>query len=89
MAKRNHRPQKADQVVDDDKPVVVNPLPELDRVHNPRDIEPDAAAMRNGMEHGGMLETRADALATRGSGGRKRSGAFGRYRTGRDISKKR
>jgi hypothetical protein len=89
MAKRNHRLQRTDQVVDDEKLVVVNPLPVLDRLHNPRDIEPDTAAMRNGMEHGGMLETRAGALATRGSGGRKRSGAFGRYRTGRDISKKR
>ncbi len=89
MSNRNHRPQKTDQVADDEKLVVVNPLPELDRLHNPRDIEPDTAAMRNGTEHGGMLETRADALAARGSGGRKRSGAFGRYRTGRDISKKR
>jgi hypothetical protein len=89
MPNRNHRPQKADLVADDEKPVVVNPLPELDRLHNARDIEPDVAAMSHGMEHGGMLETRADALATRGSGGRKRSGAFGRYRTGRDISKKR
>jgi hypothetical protein len=89
MAKRNHRPQKTDQLDDGEKPVVVNPLPELDRAHNPRDIEPDVAAMRNGMAHGGTLETRADSLATRGAGGRKRSGAFGRYRTGRDISKKR
>ena len=82
MPKRNHRLQKADLVVDDDKPVVVNPLPELDRVHNPHDIEPDLAAMRNGMEHGGTLDTRAETLATRGTGGRKRSGAFGRYRAG-------
>jgi hypothetical protein len=89
MSNRNHRLQKVEQVADDEKLVVVRPLPELDRVHNPRDIEPDVAAMRNGMAHGGMLETRAQTLATRGSGGRKRSGAFGRYRTGRDISKKR
>jgi hypothetical protein len=89
MSKRNHRAQKTDQVTIDDTVVVVNPLPELDRMHNPRDIEPDNAAMRNGMAHGGTQDSRADTLATRGTGGRKRSGAFGRYRAGRDISKKR
>jgi hypothetical protein len=90
MPNRNHRPQKAEQVaLEDTRPLVVNPLEQLDRVHNPDDIEPDTAAIRNGIEHGGTLETRAAALATRGTGGRKRSGAVGRHRTGRDISKKR
>jgi hypothetical protein len=90
MSKRNHRPQKAERIaLDDSKLVVVRPLEHLDRVHNPDDIDPDLAAMRNGTEHGGTLETRAAALATRGAGGRKRSGARGRYRPGRDISKKR
>lgn len=89
MPDRNHRPQKADQIDLDEKPVVVKPLEQLDRVHNPDDIDPDLAAMRNGMEHGGTIETRAEARITRGSGGRKRSGAYGRYRPGRDISKKR
>ncbi|HEY3803507.1 MAG TPA: hypothetical protein VGL61_12900 [Kofleriaceae bacterium] len=90
MSKRNHRPQKAERItVDDTKPVVVRPLEHLDRVHNPRDIDPDTAAMRSGMEHGGTIESRAAALATRGDGGRKRSGARVRYRPGRDLSKKR
>jgi hypothetical protein len=90
MPKRNHRPQKAERItLDDTKLVVVRPLVQLDRVHNPDDIVPDTAAIRNGIAHGGMIETRAGALATRGSGGRKRSGAFGRHRAGRDISKKR
>ena len=69
--------------------MVVRPLEHLDRMHNPDDIDPDTAAMRNGMAHGGMIESRAGSLATRGGGGRKRSGPFGRYRTGRDLSKKR
>jgi hypothetical protein len=89
MAKRNHRPQKADRIRTDEKLVVVRPLEQLDRMHNPDDIEPDEAAIRNGTLHGGMIESRASSLAMRGSGGRKRSGAFGRYRPGRDISKKR
>jgi hypothetical protein len=90
MPNRNHRPQRAEATsIEDTRPLVVNPLPELDRLHNPHDIEPDLAAMSHGVEHGGMQESRASALATRGSGGRKRSGAFGRSRTGRDISKKR
>jgi hypothetical protein len=91
MAHRNHRPQKTDEVSPDDlKPVVVRPLENLDdRVHNPKDIEVDAAAIRNGMEHGGTAENRAETRTARGSGGRKRSGAFGRHRAGRDISKHR
>lgn len=90
MPTRNHRPQKnEDLVVDGEKPVNVKPLEHLDRMHNPKDIEPDDAAMRAGMEHGGTQESRAEALSTRGSGGRKRSGNFGRYHAGRDVSKKR
>jgi hypothetical protein len=91
MTKRAHRPQKAEETLGDDaRPMVVRPLENLDdRRHNPKDIEVDAAAIAAGIEHGGTIESRAEALALRGSGGRKRSGAFGRYRSGRDISKKR
>lgn len=91
MTKRAHRPQKAEETREDDiRPLVVKPLEHLDdRRHNPKDIEVDEAAIAAGVEHGGTIESRAEALATRGSGGRKRSGAFGRYRSGRDISKKR
>ena len=89
MANRNHRPQKTDRVAIDDKFIVVRPLPPLDRIRNRRDVDPDVAAMRAGMAHGGTIESRAGALATRGSGGRKRSGPYGRHRSGRDLSKKR
>ena len=91
MTKRNHRAQKSELIPDEDtRPVVVNNLEGLDdRRRNPKDIEPDEAAMANGMAHGGTQDNRAEALATRGGGGRKRSGAFGRYRVGRDISKAR
>lgn len=88
-----HRPQKAEEIdLDDSKPVDVKPLPELDRLHNPKDIEVDRAAIEHGIEHGGTLETRAEALATRGRGGRKRSrnsSASNKGHAGRDISKKR
>jgi hypothetical protein len=89
MTTRAHRPQKAAALLDDAKPLVVRPLEQLDRLHNPKDLDIDEAAIRNGVEHGGTIETRAEALATRGSGGRKRSGAVGRYRSARDSSKKR
>ncbi|CAN5151535.1 hypothetical protein BH11MYX1_BH11MYX1_04050 [soil metagenome] len=72
------------------RPLVVVPLMNLDdRRHNPKDIDVDEAAIANGIEHGGNVESRAEALAARGSGGRKRSGAFGHSRAGRDISKTR
>lgn len=89
--KRAHRPQKGDLIpMDDLKPLDVRPLVNLDdRLHNPKDIEVDEAAMRQKPEHGGTTESHAEMRAARGSGGRKRSGAFGRYRSGRDISKKR
>ena len=58
-------------------------------IHNPKDIDVDSAAIANAVEHGGMTQNRAESLAARGSGGRKRSGAFGRSRAGADISKKR
>jgi hypothetical protein len=90
MQKRAHRPQKAEQITDDEaRPLVVKPLEHLDRVHNPKDIEVDTAAIQAGVEHGGVTENRHEALATRGAGGRKRSGARLRYRAGRDISKRR
>jgi hypothetical protein len=91
MSKRAHRPQKADPISPEDtRPLVVRPLENIeDRVHNPKDIEVDTAAMRNGVEHGGMIETHAETRAPRGTGGRKRSGAVGRHRVGRDISKRR
>ncbi|HEY0253984.1 MAG TPA: hypothetical protein VGC41_20785 [Kofleriaceae bacterium] len=88
--KRNHRPQIADEMGldEDDRPLVVNPLPKLDRLNNPDDIEVDEAAIDAGMTHGGTLETRAQELQVRGSGGRKRSG--NRTKTaGRDKTKKR
>src|SRR6185503_623032 len=62
MANRNHRPQKTDRVLIDDKIIVVRPLPYLDRMHNRRDVDPDLAAMRAGMAHGGTIESRAGAL---------------------------
>jgi hypothetical protein len=92
MPKRAHRAQKTDVIGPDDlhPPVVVRPLPDVDdRLHNPRDIEVDQAAIRAGTEHGGMQETRAQALSERGTGGRKRSGPFGRHQTGRDLTKRR
>jgi hypothetical protein len=91
MSRRAHRPQKADQVnPDDQKPLVVKPLVNVKhRIHNPKDIDVDTAAIRNGVEHGGVTESHAVERATRGTGGRKRSGAFGRHRVGRDISKRR
>ena len=91
MTKRNHRLQKAEETLGEDtRPMVVNPLENLDdRRHNPKDIEVDSAAIAAGIEHGGTIQNRAEALAMRGSGGRKRSGSRLRYRAGRDISKKR
>ena len=90
MQNRAHRPQKAEQISDDERrPLVVKPLENLDRVHNPKDIEVDNAAIQAGVEHGGVTENRHEALATRGSGGRKRSGSHLRYRAGRDLSKRR
>ena len=91
MTTRQHRPQKSEQTANEDtRPLDVRPLTNLDdRINNPKDIEVDEAAIANGIEHGGTIESRAEALAERGSGGRKRSGAFGRSRAGRDISKAR
>jgi hypothetical protein len=73
MTTRAHRPQKAETMLGDDKPLVVRPLVQHDRVHNPKDLDIDEAAIGHGVEHGGTIESRAAALATRGSGGRKRS----------------
>ena len=90
MTKRSHRQQSSEKVdLSDIKPLVVNPLTRLDRLHNPDDIEPDAVAIANGPEHHASLETRAEELQVRGSGGRKRSGPYGRHRPGRDLSKRR
>lgn len=89
--KRAHRAQKTDEVsLDDPRPVNVQPFAHADdRLHNPKDIEVDAAAIAAGTAHGGTIESHAEARAVRGTGGRKRSGAFGRHRVGRDISKRR
>jgi hypothetical protein len=91
MTTRGHRPQKADEIANEDmRPLDVKPLENIeDRIHNPKDIEVDTAAIANGIEHGGMTQSRAESLAARGSGGRKRAGGLGRSRAGRDISKKR
>ena len=89
MPNRNHRPQKSDEaVLEDTRPLVVHPLEGVeDRLTNPKDLEVDSAAISHGIEHGGTQESRAEALNARGSGGRKRSGPFGRHRVGRDLSK--
>ncbi len=91
MTTRAHRPQKGEfEELEDTRPLVVAPLGNLDdRKTNPKDIEVDEAAIRNGVEHGGTIENRAAARSVRGAGGRKRAGAVGRSRAGRDISKKR
>jgi hypothetical protein len=90
--KRDHRPQVADELgldEDDNRPLVVAPLTNLDnRINNPDDIEVDEAAIDAGMVHGGNLETRSQELRIRGSGGRKRSGARTKG-PGRDNSKRR
>ncbi len=91
MPNRSHRPQRTDEVaLEDTQPLVVSPLVAItDRLHNPKDIEVDTAAISHGIEHGGMQENQAAALNARGTGGRKRSGPFGRYRVGEDLSKRR
>ena len=90
VPKRQHRPQPRELTTEDDlRPLVVRPLVQTDRKHNPDDIEVDMAAIAAGVEHGGTIETRAQALRVRGEGGRKRSGARIRYRSGRGASKKR
>ena len=90
---RPHRPQANDITRGDDdlRPLNVRPLVQTDRMHNPDDIEVDHAAIANGVEHGGTTETRTEAEAARGDGGRKRAQntPHGRGRPGRDISKKR
>jgi hypothetical protein len=89
-SKRNHRPQKAEQIdLTDTRSVNIAPISTDDRRRNPKDLDIDEAAIRNGVEHGGTQSGRAEQLATRGTGGRKRSGAFGRHRVGRDVSKRR
>ncbi len=88
--KRGHREQASELTSDDDdRPLVIQPLAQTDRLHNPDDISVDEAAIAAGVQHGGTLETRAEALQVRGSGGRKRSGPRSKHRGGRDISKKR
>ncbi len=92
MSTRNHRTQKSEDIdLADTRPVRVPRIRPDDRLHNPHDLTTDVAAIRNGVEHGGTQETRAEALHTRGGGGRKRSQStpHGRYRSGRDISKPR
>jgi hypothetical protein len=90
--KRDHRPQIADELgldEDDNRPLVINPLTNLDNpINNPDDIEVDAAAIAQGPTHGGTLETRSQELRIRGRGGRKRSGPRTKG-PGRDRTKKR
>lgn len=90
--KHGHRRQKsADLTADDDlRPMVVNPLPSTDRMHNPDDIDVDEAAIAAGVTHGGTQESRAEAQAVRGAGRNKRATKVSRrHETGRDLSKKR
>ena len=90
MSTHSHRTQKQDLIdTTDTRPVRVTRIRADDRVRNRRDVDPDERAMSAGVEHGGTQESRAESLHTRGAGGRKRSGAFGRSRSGRDISKRR
>ena len=89
MPKRAQRSQASSTTEDDLRPLVVRPLVQTDRIHNPDDIEVDEAAIAAGVQHGGTVESRAESLRVRGKGGRKRSGARGRHRRGRDLSKKR
>ena len=90
--KRDHRPQIADELgidEDDERPLVVTPLTNLDDPrNNPDDIEVDEAAIAQGPTHGGGLETRSQELRIRGSGGRKRSGPRTKG-AGRDKTKRR
>jgi hypothetical protein len=90
--KRDHRPQIADELgldEDDNRPLVINPLTNLDNpINNPDDIEVDEAAIAQGPTHGGTLETRSQELRIRGRGGRKRSGPRTKG-PGRDRTKKR
>ena len=64
----------------------VRPHPNLsDRMHNPKDVDPDARAMDAGFEHGGTLETPTRARAVRGN--RERTGAPARVRRrGRGVA---
>jgi hypothetical protein len=87
--KRGHREQASELTSDDVRPLVIRPLVQTDRLHNPDDISVDEAAIAAGVQHGGTLETRREALQVRGSGGQKRSGPHSKHRSGRDISKKR
>ena len=76
--------------LEDTRPLVVAPLENLgDRKNNPKDIEVDEAAIANGIEHGGTIESRAESLNVRGAGWRKRSVASGRSHASRDLPKKR
>ncbi len=91
MPNRNHRPQKTDEVtLEDTQPLVTHPATGPNqRLTNPKDLEVDQAAIDHGITHGGMQENRAASLDARGTGGRKRSGPFGRHRVGQDLSKRR
>lgn len=91
MPKRTQRAQKPERITSEDtRPLVIHQLPDVaNRLHNPKDLDIDTAAIANGITHGGTQENRAEALMARGSGGRKRSGPFGRHRVGRDLSKRR
>jgi len=88
MPNRGRRQQASDIVTDEDqRPLVVRPLVQTDRAHNPDDIVVDEAAIAAGVEHGGTVETRAETLQVRGNSGRKRSGPRGRHRPRGDNSK--
>lgn len=80
MTTRGHRPQKAEEIANEDtRQLDVTPLENIeDRINNPKDIEVDTAAIANGIDHGGMTQNRAESAAARGSGGRKRAGGYGR-----------
>jgi hypothetical protein len=90
MPNRGRRHQASDITSDEDqRPLVVRPLVQTDRAHNPDDIVVDEAAIAAGVEHGGTVESRAETLQVRGNRGRKHSGPRGHHPPGRDNSKKR
>ena len=87
MPNRNHRVQKSELVdAEDTRPLVVTPLTNLDdRINNPKDIEPDEAAMAQGVEHSNNLETHAETRNERGGGGRKARGDVSRTPRSRHV----
>ena len=90
MSNRQHRPQKGEELLNEEKPVTVSSLDLEDRKHNPKDLEVDEAAIAAGMTHGGVQENHAQTQAVRGEGGRKRdhNSPIDHHASGQGHSKK-